>query len=134
MMFATSVPFPLGAGGEAGAFACAADVPEPSSLQSAFICRIGNAHLYETLPGPFSPGFGECVSGEAPCPSECWVGWCVCAGGVEMLGQLRGVFPISFWCDVMVSLQCGNMLFPAFQGYEKRLVRRSCSEVGQAIK
>lgn len=90
MMFATSVPFPLGAGGEAGAFACAADVPEPSSLPSAFICRVGYAHLHETLPGPFGPGFGECVSGEAPGPSERWVGWSVCAGGVRAAGAAAG--------------------------------------------
>lgn len=77
MMFATCVPFPLGAGGEAGAFAHAADVPGPSSLQFAFVCCIGNAHLCEALPGPFGPG--ECVTGEAPCcPDECWVGWSVC--------------------------------------------------------
>lgn len=135
-MFATCMPFPLGAGGEAAAFAPAARVPGPSSLQFAFVRSVGNSHLCEMLPGPFGPGFGECVSGEAPCcPGERWVGWSVCAGGVaELLGQLRGVFPISCWCDVMVGLQCGNMPLPAFQGYCKRLVGRSCSEVGQAIK
>ena len=62
------------------------------------------------------------------------MGCSVCAGEVEMLGQLRGVSPTSCWCDVMVRLQCGNTLLTAFQGYCERLVGRSCSEEGQAIK
>lgn len=51
---------------------------------------------------------------------------CVLAG--------QGVFPIG-WCDLMVSLLCGNTPFPDFQGYCKWLVkRRSCSEVGHTSK
>lgn len=74
-------------------------------------------------------GFG------APCwPNELGVGWSACVCGVELLGQLQGVFPISCWRDVMVGLQCGNTLFPVFQCYCKRPVRRPFSEVGWAIK
>lgn len=83
----------------------------------------------------FGLGFGGCVMREAPCcPSEHWVGWSVCAGEVELLGQLQGVFLIGCGCDVMVSLQCGNKQFPAFENYCEWLFRRSCPEVGQASK
>lgn len=62
------------------------------------------------------------------------MGSSTCARGVELLGQLQGVFPISCWRDVMVGLQCGNTLFPVLQCYCKRPVRRSFSEVGRAIQ
>lgn len=120
MMFATRLLLPFRAGGEAGASADVAHVPGPPSLQFAFICSIGNAHLWEMLPGPFGRGFGECVTRKTPCcPDEHWVGWSVCAGEVELLGQLLGVLSLCCWCDVMVSLQCGNTPLPAFQGYCK---------------
>lgn len=125
MKFTTSVSFPLGAGGEAGAFAGDAETIQPAIC---FRPRHRNAHVYQTLPGLFSPGCGECVTQEGPCcPDEPgWAGLCVLT--------VQGVFPVS-WCDVMVSLQCGNTPFPDFQGNCKWVVgRRSRSEVGQASK
>lgn len=49
------LPFFLGVGGEVGALA---DAPGPASLLLAFICSLGNAHLYKALPGPLGWALG----------------------------------------------------------------------------
>lgn len=98
MKFSTSVSFLLGAGGEAGAFAGDAEAMQPVI---PFFHGI-EMHICTTLPGLLGQGCRECVTQEGPCcPDEPkWAGLCVLAG--------QGVFPIS-WCDVMVSLQRGNI-------------------------